>query len=195
MTTQRTAEITRKTLETEVRVSLVLEGTGSAAIKTGIPFLDHMLTAFAKHSRIDLELSCNGDLEVDDHHSVEDCAIVLGSSLARALGEKRGIRRFGYAYAPLDEALVRCVIDLSGRSFCNVELGLTRETIGLLSLENIPHFFHSFAASANLTLHIDLLRGTNDHHKIEAAFKSLALSLREAVTLDGTDIASTKGTL
>lgn len=193
----RTATIARTTRETRVEAALDLDGTGRAAISTGLGFLDHMLTALATHARIDLELSCEGDLEVDDHHTVEDCAIVLGEGVLEALGQKRGIRRFASAYAPLDESLARVVVDISGRPFAGVDLGLKRDAIGAVSCENIGHFFVSFAMAARLTLHVDVLRGENDHHRAEAAFKAMSLALREAVTVDAgrDEIPSTKGVL
>lgn len=190
------AEITRETLETRIALELALDGTGRAEVKTGIGFLDHMLISLARHARLDLRLSCEGDLEVDDHHSVEDTALALGQALDRALGERRGIARFGYAYAPLDEALARAVVDLSGRPAAVIELGLERERLGTLSCENVPHFFASLATAGRMALHLDVLRGANDHHRIEAAFKALALALRQAVATEGPDaVPSTKGTL
>ncbi len=192
----RRADILRETAETRIRLLLRLDGEGRAEIATGLGFLDHMLTALAKHGRFDLELRCEGDLEVDDHHTVEDCAIALGQAFDQALGERRGIARFGAAYAPLDEALVRAVVDLSGRPFAHVELGFRRERIGGVATENLSHFFVSLAMSARMALHLDLLRGANDHHKAEAAFKALALALRGAVAAAGHgEIPSTKGAL
>lgn len=193
---QRHATIERKTSETHVRVALSLDGTGSAEIATGIGFLDHMLTALTRHARFDLVLSCKGDPHIDDHHTAEDCALALGSALDAALGARRGIARFGSAYAPLDESLARVVVDLSGRPHATVALGLVRESLGTLACENIPHFFQSLATAARSCLHVDVLRGSNDHHRAEAAFKALALALRQAVALDGTtEIPSTKGSL
>jgi imidazoleglycerol-phosphate dehydratase len=192
----REAQVTRETLETRITLTLALDGSGQSRIATGIGFLDHMLTALAKHARFDLELSCHGDLEVDDHHTVEDCALALGQALAEALGGKRGIARFGSAYAPLDEALARAVIDLSGRPCAVVDLGLQREALGQLACENVPHFFVSLATTARMALHLDVLRGANDHHRAEAAFKATALALRQAVRLEGPDqVPSTKGVL
>lgn len=154
-----------------------------------------MLTALSKHGRMDLTLSCKGDLHVDDHHSVEDCGIVLGQAVKAALGDLRGITRYGYAYAPLDESLSRAVVDISGRPFADVNLNLQRERIGNLSCEMLPHFLSSFATSAAITLHVDVLKGENDHHRAESAFKALALALRTAFKREGTDIPSTKGVL
>ncbi|HET9064776.1 MAG TPA: imidazoleglycerol-phosphate dehydratase HisB [Gemmatimonadales bacterium] len=194
--TPRTATISRITRETDITLRLDLDGTGATNIATGIGFLDHMLTALAFHARFDLDLSCAGDLAIDDHHTAEDCGIVLGDALAQALGDRAGIARFASAYAPLDEALARTVIDISGRPFARVELGLVRDMIGTLAAENVTHVLMSFAAAARLTLHVDVLAGTNDHHKAEAAFKATALALRAAVTRSNeTAVPSTKGTL
>ena len=193
---ERTAEIARETKETRIRLRLALDGEGRAEVATGLGFLDHMLCALARHGRFDLELACEGDLHVDDHHTVEDCAIALGRALDRALGERRGIARFGAAYAPLDEALVRAVVDLSGRPFAHVELGFARERIGEVATENLTHFFASLATNARMALHLDHIRGANDHHRAEAAFKALALALRQAVAPAGHgEIPSTKGSL
>jgi len=192
----RNSEVNRQTLETEIRLSLKLDGSGHSQIETGIGFFDHMLTALAKHSGFDLELKCEGDLEVDDHHTVEDCGLALGQAILEALGDRRGIRRFSHAYAPLDEALARVVVDLSGRPWPSIDLGLRREKLGELSCENIPHFFESMAMSGRMSLHVDVLKGTNDHHRAEAAFKACALALKSAVQLDGSsNVPSTKGVL
>lgn len=192
----RRAEVSRKTSETAITLALTLDGEGRAEIATGVGFLDHMLTSLTKHARFDLTLKCEGDLEIDDHHTVEDCALALGQALDRALGERRGIARFGWAYAPLDEALARAVIDLSGRPCAVVELGLVREMLGDVACENLAHFLASFATTGRMALHVDVLRGANDHHRAEAAFKALALALRQAVAADGTDrVPSTKGVL
>jgi imidazoleglycerol-phosphate dehydratase len=194
--TKRTASLRRKTGETEVEVRLDLDGSGSSAVATGLGFLDHMLSALARHARLDLELRCAGDLRVDDHHTVEDCALALGAAFREALGELRGVRRFGSAYVPLDEALCRSVVDLSGRPFADVDLGLKRERIGDVACENLEHFFNSFATEARLTLHVDVLKGSNDHHRSESAFKATALALREAVNRESfNDVPSTKGVL
>jgi len=192
----RTAAVERLTRETSVRVGLDLDGTGAARIGTGIGFLDHLLESLARHARLDLTLSCEGDLQVDDHHTAEDCALAVGEALDRALGERRGVNRFGWAYAPLDDALARAVADLSGRPFAAVDLGLRREAIGGLACENVAHLLRSLAVAARLTLHVDVLRGENDHHRAEAAVKAVALALRQAVALSGfNDVPSTKGTL
>ncbi len=192
----RTARVERKTAETDIRLTLTLDGSGRAAVQTGIGFLDHLLTALARHARFDLELTCSGDLQVDDHHTAEDCALALGAAIDQALGERRGFARFGYAYAPLDDALARAVVDLSGRPMPVIELGLQREMLGTLSCENVGHVLTSLAMAARANLHVDVLRGVNDHHKAEAAFKAVALALRAAVTRDGlNEVPSTKGTL
>ncbi len=191
----RIAQVTRTTRETDISVSVNLDGTGRANINTGLGFLDHMLTSLALHSRIDMELQCAGDTHIDDHHTVEDCALALGSAISDALGDRTGIERFASAYAPLDEALVRCVIDLSGRPAPEIHLGFEREMIGQVATENLTHFFQSLASNLKCALHIDLIRGQNDHHRAEAAFKSLALALRQAVQQNDSGVRSTKGTL
>jgi imidazoleglycerol phosphate dehydratase HisB len=201
MTTQfgsvRSATVERKTSETKVTVAITLDGAGQSQVHSGIGFLDHMLVSLAKHSQCDLQLTCEGDLHIDDHHTVEDCALALGQAIDKALGDRAGIARFGSAYAPLDESLARVVIDVSGRPMCCVSTELQRERVGQLSCENVPHFFRSFATAARLTLHVDIIRGENDHHKIEAAFKAFALALSQACRrYEGrADIPSTKGVL
>jgi imidazoleglycerol phosphate dehydratase HisB len=192
---QRKAEVARRTGETEVTVVVVLDGSGIVSVKTGLGFLDHMLDSLGRHSGFDLELRATGDIEVDDHHTVEDCAIVLGRAFDEALGERNGIARFGSAYAPLDESLARAVVDLSGRPWPEVAIPFGRPIIGEVATENIIHFFRSFAIEARMALHIDLIRGENDHHKAESAFKALALALREAVGVRGEGVPSTKGSL
>jgi imidazoleglycerol phosphate dehydratase HisB len=193
---QRSATIARKTRETDIRVILDLDGSGTSKISTGLGFLDHMLEALAKHGRLDLELTCQGDLHIDDHHTVEDCALALGQALDQALGDRSGITRFAHAYAPLDEALARVVIDLSGRPWPEVHIGFVREKIGDVATENLTHFFESLAITARCALHVDVLRGKNDHHRAEAAFKALALALRQALARDASaGIPSTKGVL
>lgn len=192
----RRAEVKRETAETRIEVALVLDGEGRAAVRTGVGFFDHLLSACARHGGFDLALTCEGDLHVDDHHTVEDCALVLGAALDEALGERRGIARFGCAYAPLDEALARAVVDLSGRPFAAVDLGLRGIRIGDLAAENVEHAVRSLAVTARATIHVDVLRGANDHHRAEAAFKALALALRQAVALTGSDrVPSTKEVL
>ena len=193
--TSRTAEISRKTRETDVTVRLDLDGAGAAEVATGIGFLDHMLSTLAKHARFDLALSCKGDLGIDDHHTAEDCALALGAAIDQALGDRTGIERFGSAYAPLDEALARAVVDLSGRPYAFVKLGLEREALGGIACENLGHVLRSLATAARATLHVELLRGENDHHRVEAAFKATALALRQAVRVTGGGVPSTKGVL
>jgi imidazoleglycerol-phosphate dehydratase len=193
---QRRGHVERKTAETTVLVELTLDGSGQAEVGTGVGFLDHLLTALARHARFDLTLRCDGDLRVDDHHTAEDAALALGEAVDQALGDRRGVARFGWALAPLDEALARVAVDLSGRPFADVNLGLTRDALGALSAENVPHVLRSFATAARLTLHVDVLKGENDHHRAEAAFKATALALRQAVAASGfDDVPSTKGTL
>lgn len=192
----RRVEDRRTTKETDVTITLDLDGRGEADVRTGVGFLDHLLTALAKHARFDLRLTCEGDLHVDDHHTAEDCALVLGAAIDRALGDRRGVARFGSAYAPLDEALARAVVDFSGRPHAEVDLGLSRGALGTLACENVPHVLRSLATTARATLHVDVLRGENDHHRAEAAFKAVALALRQAVARDGSDaVPSTKGVL
>lgn len=193
---ERTAEIDRTTGETEVEVELDLDGSGTCAVATGIGFLDHMIESFGKHGRFDLRLECDGDLEIDDHHTVEDSSLTLGTAFDEALGDRAGIQRFGDAFAPLDEALARCVVDLSGRPFSVVNLQLERDHLGELSCEMIPHVFQSFAVNARASVHVDVLRGENDHHRAEAAFKAFAIAMRNAVARTGSgEVPSTKGVL
>lgn len=192
---QRKSELSRATGETDVMVALAIDGSGVVKVKTGLGFLDHMLAALGKHSGFDLEIRASGDTEVDDHHTVEDCAIVLGRALDDALGDRSGITRFGSAYAPLDESLTRAVVDLSGRPWPEIAIPFSRPTVGEVATENIIHFFRSFAIEARMALHVDLIRGDNDHHKAESAFKALALALRQSVVLRDEGVPSTKGSL
>ena len=193
----RAAEIHRKTKETDIRVSLALDGAGKARVSTGLPFLDHMLELFARHGLFDLEINCKGDLHIDDHHSVEDIAICLGQAFDEALGDKVGIGRYGESLVPMDEALCRSVIDLSGRFYLVYEVKTRRQRIGNFSVELAEHFWRSFAEKLKCNLHIDLLRGRNTHHILEATFKSTARALRQAVELDARikGVLSTKGAL
>lgn len=199
----RRARVERRTKETAIELELVVDGSGLVSVATGIGMLDHLLGALAFHAGFDLALTCRGDLEVDDHHTAEDCALALGQALRAALGDRAGIVRFGDALVPLDEALARCAIDLSGRPFARIELGLVRERLGGLSCENVSHVLASFATAAALTLHVDLLCGLNDHHRAEAAFKAVAVALRRAVerrtgsnsSSSSNIVPSTKGTL
>lgn len=193
----RTAEVRRKTKETDVRVVLALEGKGSSKINTGVAFLDHMLELFARHGLFDLDVHCRGDLHIDDHHSVEDIAISLGQAFFQALGDKAGIARYGFAVVPMDEALCRAALDLSGRFYLIYELKTTRQRIGNFSVELAEHFWRSFAEQLRCNLHIDMLRGRNTHHILEASFKAVARALRQAVEHDERieGVLSTKGSL
>jgi imidazoleglycerol-phosphate dehydratase len=193
----RWADVRRKTKETDVRVKLNLDGSGQSKIAIGLPFLEHMLELFAKHGLFDLQVTCNGDLEIDDHHSVEDIAITLGQALSQALADKGGINRYGEAIVPMDEALCRAVIDLSGRFYLVYEVTTKRKTIGNFSVELAEHFWRSFAETAKFNLHIDCLRGRNTHHILEGTFKASARALRQAVERNSrvSGVLSTKGSL
>ncbi|KAA0153212.1 hypothetical protein FNF29_03400 [Cafeteria roenbergensis] len=192
----REAAVTRTTGETAIEAWVRIDGSGWSAVWTGVGFLDHMLSALAKHARMDIHLVCAGDTWIDDHHTVEDCCIALGEALDRSLGARRGIARWGMAHCPLDEALARAVVDVSSRPFAAVELGMRRDTVGDLSSEMAAHALESLITSARLTAHVDVIRGTNDHHRCEAAFKAVAVALRQALALDGgSDVPSTKGVL
>ncbi len=180
----RTAEVQRKTNETEVLVQLDLDGTGKYQIDTEIPFLSHMLTLLSLHSLCDLKVTARGDIEVDDHHSVEDIGICLGQALDQALGEKRGIRRYGEATIPMDEALSRVVLDLSGRPLLIFNAELERSTIGNFATENVQEFFRAVANSARIGIHIDVLRGENSHHILESIFKAFARALKAAIEIE-----------
>jgi len=190
----RTATVDRTTRETSIRCVLDLDGERRVEIDTGIGFLDHLLTALAFHAGWNLELESSGDLAVDDHHTAEDCAIVLGHAVRQAMGDAP-VRRFGHAYAPLDEALTRAVVDLSGRPWPEIDLGLEREMLGGLACENVGHVLRSFAIELRAALHVDVLKGANDHHRAESAFKATALALKGALEPVGGEVASTKGTL
>ena len=193
----RSAEVHRKTKETDVRVRLSLDGSGRSNISIGLPFLEHMLDLFAKHGLFDLQVNCKGDLEIDDHHSVEDIAITMGHALVQALGDKKGINRYGEAVVPMDEALCRSVIDLSGRFYLVYEVPTKRQKIGNFSVELAEHFWRSFSETAKFNLHIDCLRGRNTHHILEGTFKASARALRQAVELNSrvSGVPSTKGSL
>ncbi len=194
----RNAEIARKTAETDIRLSLCLDGTGRADVDTGVGFLDHMLTLFAGHSRFDLVVRCMGDTQVDDHHSTEDIAIALGQAFAQALGDKKGITRYGSMLLPMDEALVMVAVDLSGRSMLRFHMDLPAQKVGSFDTELVEEFFTAFARAAGLTLHIRQLDGGNTHHIIEAAFKGFGRALKQAVSIDptlGGAVPSTKGVL
>lgn len=194
----RSAQIERKTAETDVRLTLSLDGAGRAQVDTGVGFLDHMLTLFAAHGRFDLSVTCEGDTQVDDHHSVEDIGIALGDAVAQALGEKRGIRRYGSMLLPMDEALVLCAVDLSGRSTLRMQASFPSQKIGTFDTELVEEFFTAFARHAGATLHLRQLDGANSHHIAEAMFKAFGRALSEAVSLDARlagEIPSTKGAL
>lgn len=194
----RTSQVTRNTLETQVSVSLNLDGTGVAKLASGVPFLDHMLDQIARHGLVDLDISAKGDLHIDAHHTVEDIGITLGQAFAKAVGDKKGIRRYGHAYVPLDEALSRVVIDLSGRPGLVFAVDFTRGTIGEFDVDLVSEFFQGFVNHAGVTLHIDNLRGKNSHHQVETIFKAFGRALRMAVEVDsrlGGAMPSTKGSL
>ena len=194
----RTSQVTRNTLETQVSVSLNLDGTGVAKLATGVPFIDHMLDQIARHGLIDLDISAKGDLHIDAHHTVEDIGITLGQAFAKAVGDKKGLRRYGHAYVPLDEALSRVVIDLSGRPGLVFAVEFSRGTIGEFDVDLVSEFFQGFVNHAGVTLHIDNLRGKNSHHQVETIFKAFGRALRMAVEVDsrlGGAMPSTKGSL
>ena len=194
----RSATISRKTAETDIELRLCLDGSGESDVSTGVGFLDHMLTLFAKHGRFDLTLSCVGDTQVDDHHSVEDIGICLGRALNEALGDKRGICRYGDTTLPMDEALILTAIDLSGRSVLCFDLDVPTQKVGSFDTELVEEFFIALSANAGMTLHIRKLAGRNTHHIIEGCFKSFARSLRKAVAIDpafADEVPSTKGVL
>ena len=194
----RTAEIKRKTAETDIVLSLNIDGKGESQIKSGCGFLDHMLTLFAKHGRFDITLTCNGDTYVDDHHTVEDIGIALGEAFSNALSDKRGIVRYGNMILPMDESLIMSAVDLSGRSYLGYGLEIPSEKVGSFDTELVEEFWLAFVRKAECTLHIKQMAGTNSHHIIEGAFKSVARSLKQAVSIDSDfadEIPSTKGVL
>ncbi|MDH3712980.1 MAG: imidazoleglycerol-phosphate dehydratase HisB [Gammaproteobacteria bacterium] len=194
----RLVQVERKTLETQISVSLDIDGTGNARLQTGIPFLEHMLDQVARHGMLDLHVQASGDLQIDAHHTVEDVGIVLGQAVSRALGDKQGITRYGYAYVPLDEALSRVVVDFSGRPGLEYNVTLTRPRVGDFDVDLVYEFFQGFVNHARVTLHIDVIRGRNAHHIIETIFKAFGRALRMALSADpraaGT-MPSTKGVL
>ncbi len=195
---ERKAQVDRNTLETQISCSINLDGTGVSSFDTGLPFLEHMLDQIARHGLIDIQVNARGDLHIDAHHTVEDIGITLGQAFNQAMGDKRGIRRYGHAYVPLDEALSRVVIDFSGRPGLEYHVDFTRASVGGFDIDLFREFFHGFVNHANLTLHIDNLRGANTHHQIETIFKAFGRSLRMALELDqrmGDIMPSTKGTL
>ena len=194
----RTAEIKRTTKETDIALRLDIDGTGKSEVNSGVGFLDHMLTLFAKHGRFDLELSCNGDTYVDDHHSVEDIGIALGQAFEQALGDKRGIVRYGSFILPMDETLILSAVDISGRSYLNFDLHIPTQKVGTFDTELTEEFFLGFVRNANLTLHLKQLEGKNSHHIIEGAFKAFGRTMKQAVAIDEDfkdEIPSTKGVL
>ena len=195
--TMRAAEVKRDTKETRIRVKLNLDGSGAGKLDTGVPFLDHMLDQVARHGVFDLEISAKGDLHIDAHHTVEDIGITLGQAFARALGDKQGIRRYGHAYVPLDEALSRVVVDFSGRPGLDFKIDFVRARIGEFDVDLVHEFFQGFVNHAQVTLHVDNLKGDNAHHQAETAFKAFARALRMAVELDPRikGVPSTKGSL
>lgn len=194
----RTATLHRDTTETRIAVTVDLDGTGAYDVHTGVGFFDHMLEQLSRHSLIDLHVRTDGDLHIDEHHTVEDTALAIGAAVAKALGEKRGIRRYGDALSPMDETLTRVALDISGRPWLVWKSAFTVQKLGTMDTELFQHFFHSFAQAAGITLHIETLYGDNNHHIAESAFKGLARALRQAVEIDprkGDAIPSTKGTL
>ena len=197
-TLHRTADVTRQTAETNIRVAVNLDGTGQSKLSTGIGFLDHMIDQIARHGLIDLDIACEGDLHIDGHHTVEDIGITLGQAFAKAVGDKKGIRRYGHAYVPLDEALSRVVIDFSGRPGLHMDVTFTAGMIGALDTQLVFEFFQGFVNHAGVTLHIDNLKGHNAHHQCETIFKAFARALRGALEIDPRSagvIPSTKGSL
>jgi imidazoleglycerol-phosphate dehydratase len=193
----RSATIQRKTKETNISVTLEIDGSGKYSVSTGVGFLDHMIELFAKHGMFNLQLKCKGDLYVDDHHTTEDVAIALGKAFNKALKERDGISRYGMAYVPMDETLARCVVDLGGRSALVFKADFNRKKVGDLSTEMIRHFFQSFAENVKANVHVEILYGVNTHHKIEALFKALARAMRIACEKDARvkGVLSTKGNL
>ncbi len=196
--TQRTAEVERNTLETQIKITVNLDGTGETSFQTGVPFLDHMLDQIARHGMIDLQIKAKGDLEIDAHHTVEDIGITLGQAVSKALGDKKGIVRYGHSYVPLDESLSRVVIDFSGRPGLFYDVNFPRASIGGFDVDLFREFFQGFVNHANVTLHIDNLKGSNAHHVAETIFKALGRAIRMATTADprmAGIMPSTKGSL
>ena len=197
-THQRVSSVDRKTNETQIKVSVNLDGTGKNAITTGLPFFDHMIQQLSKHSLIDIDIKCDGDLEIDSHHTMEDVGWALGKAIKEALGNKQGIKRYSFSYLPMDECLTRCCVDISGRPWLVWNVFLPNITIKNIETEIFREFFQSFSQSAEFTLHIENIYGQNSHHIIESCFKSMAISLRNAINLDLrnlNNVPSTKGTL
>ncbi len=191
----RTISKSRQTGETQIQITLNLDGSGISKINTGIGFFDHMLTLFSFHSKVDLDISCQGDLEVDGHHTVEDVGLLLGECILEALGDKKGIERYGMSYLPMDETLARVVLDLSGRPYLIYECTYERFDLGQMDVQNIREFFKSLANTLKVTLHMSVLYGENDHHKAEALFKGFGRALKDAIRISGDVLPSTKGVL
>ncbi|MEJ1995144.1 MAG: imidazoleglycerol-phosphate dehydratase HisB [Limibacillus sp.] len=194
----RQARVERQTKETQITAKIDLDGTGRYDVTTGLGFLDHMIEQLARHSLIDIELDCEGDLHIDGHHTTEDCGIVLGKAVANALEDRAGIRRYGHAYIPMDETLTRCALDVSGRPYLIWKVEFTRDKLGEMDTELFREFFQAFAQHAGITLHVENLYGVNNHHIVESSFKALARALRQAVEIDPRldgEVASTKGSL
>lgn len=194
---ERKADFVRKTKETDITLSFALDGTGEASVSTGIGFFDHMLDGFARHGLFDLKVTVEGDLAVDCHHTIEDTGIVLGNAIKKAIGDKKGIKRYGSCILPMDETLVLCAVDLSGRPYFAFDAAFTTDRVGYFDTEMVREFFYAISYTAGMNLHIKVLSGTNNHHMIEAMFKAFAKALDEATTIDPriTDILSTKGSL
>lgn len=190
----RISNVSRKTSETDISIKMDLDGTGHYNISTGVNFFNHMLESFSKHSMIDLEIHAVGDIEIDDHHTIEDVGILLGEAFSEAIGDKKGIRRMAHAIVPMDESLATIAIDISGRSYCNMNLNFKNEKIGDMTSDIVIHFFESFASSAKINIY-GAVEGANDHHKAEAIFKAFAKSLKDAIKIEHDQIPSTKGTL
>ena len=190
----RSANVSRKTSETEIHIKMNLDGNGNYDISTGVNFFNHMLESFSKHSMIDLDIQAKGDIEIDDHHTIEDVGILLGEAFSQAIGDKKGIKRMAHAIVPMDESVATVAIDISGRSYCNMKLDFKNEKIGDMTSDIIIHFFESFSSSAKINIY-GTCEGANDHHKAEAVFKAFAKSLKDAIKIEHDQIPSTKGTL
>ncbi|MDO5823199.1 imidazoleglycerol-phosphate dehydratase HisB [Methanobrevibacter sp.] len=190
----RNANVSRKTSETEIAVKLNLDGTGKYNISTGVNFFNHMLESFSKHSMVDLDIQASGDIEIDDHHTIEDVGILLGDAFSEAIGDKKGIKRMAHAIVPMDESVATVAIDISGRSYCNMDLSFKNEKIGDMTSDIVIHFFESFSSSAKVNIY-GTVEGANDHHKAEAIFKAFAKSVKEAIKVEHNQIPSTKGVL
>ena len=190
----RIADVSRKTTETDITITLNLDGTGNYNIQTGVNFFNHMLESFSKHSMIDLDVKAEGDIQIDDHHTIEDVGILLGEAFLEAIGDKKGIRRMAHAIVPMDESVATVAVDISGRSYCNMKLDFKNAKIGDMTSDIVIHFFESFASSAKINIY-GTAEGANDHHKAEAVFKAFAKALKDAIKIEHDQIPSTKGTL